>query len=246
MGALLGGGTLADARLVEPGWFKVKHLRLCDGPPVMRLVHFSDLHHKGDAALLREVVAAINRLAPDFVCFTGDLVEEKEFLPEALGILSGIAAPMYGVPGNHDYWSKVDFEPIRQVFQATGGQWLVDQSVATPGGTLQISGMARLDHYHPFPKPLAGKRNLLLMHYPAWAGWEGTDRFDLMLAGHSHGGQVRIPFFGAPVLPDRVGKYELGLYQTARGPLYVNAGIGYLYEYKVRFNCRPEVTLIEL
>jgi predicted MPP superfamily phosphohydrolase len=60
-------------------------------------------------------------LSPDFVCFTGDLVEETKYLPEALEILSGVKAPMFGVPGNHDYWSHASFADITKCFNATGG-----------------------------------------------------------------------------------------------------------------------------
>ena len=78
------------------------------------------------------------------------------------------------------------------------------------------------------------------------AGYTSPMQFDLMLAGHSHGGQVRIPFFGPVVVPYAVDEYSLGLYQTSKGPLYVNPGIGYIYTYNFRFNCRPEITVIEI
>lgn len=66
-----------------------------------------------------------------------------------------------------------------------------------------------------------------------------------MMAGHSHGGQVRLPFYGAPILPWGVGRYDLGYFETKAGPRYVNAGIG-TYYFPFRFNCRPELTLITL
>ena len=66
-----------------------------------------------------------------------------------------------------------------------------------------------------------------------------------MLAGHSHGGQVRIPFKGALWLPSYVGKYVKGLYTTGAGPLHVSPGIG-TFMYPIRFNCRPEITVIEV
>jgi len=73
----------------------------------------------------------------------------------------------------------------------------------------------------------------------------GKTKLDLILAGHSHGGQVRLPFYGPLILPFGVGAYDLGLFQTSAGPLYVNAGIGYFYA-NVRFNCRPEITVFEM
>ena len=84
------------------------------------------------------------------------------------------------------------------------------------------------------------------MHYPAQVKRLGGQNFDLILAGHSHGGQVRLPFYGALFLPSRVDEYNLGLFPTKAGPLYVNAGIGYIGENNFRFNCRPEITLIEM
>jgi hypothetical protein len=87
-------------------------------------------------------------------------------------------------------------------------------------------------------------KNILLIHYPAWAK-EFKEKFDLILAGHSHGGQVRLPFYGALIVPFSVDEYDLGLFQTKAGPLYVNAGIGW-FPYPIRFNCRPEITVVEI
>ncbi len=67
-----------------------------------------------------------------------------------------------------------------------------------------------------------------------------------MLAGHSHGEQVRLPFYGPLVVPFAVDEYDWGFYQTQAGPLNVNASIGHSYEYNFRFNCRPEITVIEI
>ncbi len=69
-------------------------------------------------------------------------------------------------------------------------------------------------------------------------------KFDLILAGHSHGGQVRLPVVGGLVIPYDVGKYEKGLYETKAGTLYVNPGIG-SYGIPLRILCRPEITVIE-
>ncbi len=123
LGAVLATPLLAvaDAKWLEPTWVHVRKLRLRPGHPVHRFVHFTDVHHKGDRAYLLSVVRKINALSPEFVCFTGDLVEETKYLPEALEILGGIKSPLYGVPGNHDYWCKANFEVIRKAFAATGG-----------------------------------------------------------------------------------------------------------------------------
>jgi len=232
-----------DARWLEPQWVKTRHLRLSK-TPAHRFVQFSDLHYKGDRAHTQSVVDKINSLSPDFVVFTGDLIEEAQFLPEALELISGIKTPLYGIPGNHDYWSKAPFAEYSKTFAATGGAWLLDQTQTIAGGKINLVGVAQLGPNRVMPAPQTGVKNILLIHYPAWAK-AFTQKFDLILAGHSHGGQVRIPFHGPVMLPFMVGEYDMGLYQTKAGPLYVNAGIGW-YPVPIRFNCRPEITVIEI
>ena len=240
------GLVFADAKWVEPTWLKTNHLRIGVGQPAHRFLHFTDLHHKGDRPYLAAVVDHINSVAPDFVCFTGDIVEEERYLAETLELLSGISAPLFGVPGNHDYWSKVSFAPIHKCFNAGGGAWLLDEQRTIAGGKINLIGIT-CSHANQARLPLdPSKKNILLMHYPAWVKKLGDQKFNLMLAGHSHGGQVRIPFFGPVVVPFGVDEFDLGHYVTPAGPLYVNAGIGYIYGYNFRFNCRPEITVIEI
>jgi predicted MPP superfamily phosphohydrolase len=233
----------ADAAFVEPRWLKVKRLNLAIGTSGIRFVHFTDLHHKGDREWLVSVVSTINACKPEFVCFTGDLIEESQHLSETLELLQQIQAPLYGVPGNHDYWSGADFEEVAKGFEKTGGAWLIDRSVAVAQGRVHLHGLS-CEKGKILP-PIPGVKNVLLAHYPNWCEKLAPHRFDLMLAGHSHGGQVRLPFYGALVVPFGVDDYELGRFDTPAGPLYVGAGIGTFY-LDVRFNCRPEITLIEI
>ncbi len=237
------GAIVGDAFWLEPRWLKVRRLRLAAGPPSHRIVHFTDLHHKGDRPWLESVVRHINRLTPDFVCFTGDLVEEAEHLPEALAGLRQIQAPLYGVPGNHDYWADLDFAVVAGAFAATGGKWLVDEQVTTRDGQVNVIGATCLKAPDVQPRPSV--KNVLLIHYPSWVERLAGVSFDLILAGHSHGGQIRLPFVGAVLVPGGIGRYDLGLFRTPAGPLYVGSGIGWFY-CNARFHCRPEITLIEL
>jgi predicted MPP superfamily phosphohydrolase len=236
----LPGAVAGHSLGIEPEWLKVRSLKLSPDPR-HRIAHFTDIHHKGDVAYLERVVKTVNDLKADFACFTGDLVEEARFVPEALSVLEKIKVPLFGIPGNHDYWADVDFSLIAKSFERTGGQWLMDESVVPAGTSLQIHGVTC--GKSPRFEQLPGHRQLLLCHYPAWVGKLTNFRFDLMLAGHSHGGQVRIPGYGPLITPSHVGDFDLGLYQTPSGPLYVNPGIGYFY-LKMRFCCRPEVTIL--
>lgn len=229
-----------DARFAEPTWLRVTHFDLSP-QPTHRFVQISDLHYKGDAEYAVKVVATINGLAPEFVCFTGDLIEDARFAPAALDFIRQIQRPVYGCPGNWDYGSRADFELYRKAFGATGGAFLEDRNVVLEKEGLELIGMG-LRGVHSLGEAQAARR-ILLIHYPIQADRLDGRRYDLILAGHSHGGQVRLPFYGAPVLPYGVGRYESGRYDSLGGTLYVNAGIG-TYMFPVRFNCRPEITVI--
>jgi predicted MPP superfamily phosphohydrolase len=243
LGALAVPAALGiDARFVEPTALRVRQLQL-NPSGNCRFVHFTDFHHKGNVRYAAEVVRTINGLAPEFVCFTGDIVEQRRFADEALGFIRQIKAPVYGCPGNHEYSSGISFRDCEATFAGTGGAWLMDRNLVLPQRDLEIVGMGIIG-LKDVP-PLQASRRLLLMHYPRVADQLGDRHFDLILAGHSHGGQVRLPFWGALIVPRGVGRYDLGYYKTAGGPLYVNAGIG-TYRLPFRFNCRPEITLITI
>jgi uncharacterized protein len=229
-----------DGALAEPTWLRVSRVELYP-QPTNHFVHFSDLHYKGDAKYGAEVVRRINSLAPEFVCFTGDLVEEARFAPAALDFIRQIQRPVYGCPGNWDYGSGADFKEYEKAFSATGGAWLEDRNVVLEKTGIELIGMG-LRGVHALGEPQAVRR-VLLIHYPTQADRLDGRRYDLILAGHSHGGQVRLPFYGAVVLPYGVGRYDLGRFESLGGPLFVSAGVG-TYLLPVRFNCRPEITVV--
>ena len=247
-GAALAGvslATAADATLIEPTDLKIQRLRIGDGQPAHRFIHFTDLHYKGNRTYAETVVKTVNSLSPDFVCFTGDIMEQVKFLPPALEILSGIKSPMFGVPGNHDYEARAPFDVIARCFAATGGAWLLDEQRLIAGGKINLIAATCRSKYVPLPPSNPNAKNIALMHYPVWIKNFGTQKFDLALAGHSHGGQVRLPLMGALFLPHYVDGYDLGMFHTNAGPLYVNPGIGWIFV-DARLNCPPEITVFEI
>jgi predicted MPP superfamily phosphohydrolase len=242
LGLGLPAAALADAAKVEPGWLQVRTLRLAKAAPRHRFVHFTDIHFKGDVDYLRRVVATINGLKPDFACFTGDLIEEARHFAVAVEELAKLTCPLYAIPGNHDHWSEVDLGPLAELCRKTGGDWLVDRQVKLAGTGTVVSGVDRMNR---LPTPILGATNILLLHYPGWADTLPHQGWDLILSGHTHGGQVRLPFIGALITPFDSGRYEMGLYDTPSGPMYVSAGIGEFY-FRIRFRCRPEITVVEI
>src|SRR5947207_6821616 len=175
----LPAGLGAHARFIEPTLLRVTKLDLSRGQEKCRFVHFTDFHHKGNVEYAAEVVRTINTLAPEFVCFTGDLVEDARFAPEALSFIQQIQAPVYGSPGNHDYWSHVSFPEFTRVFGAKGGARLVDRSVVLPRHGIELVGMA-VQGIHALAPPQANRR-VLLMHYPEMASHLQEHQFDLIL-----------------------------------------------------------------
>ena len=254
-GALSVVGAVLDGVAVEPRWIRRTSLDFSHVGFGARVVNFSDLHHKGNAASLDRVAGVIRGLRPDYICFTGDLVDHKDpdHFREALNWIESLGVPAFGVLGNHDPEDDVSLQAFQKSFSKTGGAFLLDSSVDLGG--LRISGLSRMTPLQTGGgnetvtengrESGRGQKNLLLCHYPKVADARHQTTYDLILAGHSHGGQIRVPFFGAPVVPFGVGNYVRGLHQTSSGPLYVNVGVG-TFMIPVRFCCRPEVTLIQL
>ena len=111
--------------------------------------------------------------------------------------------------------------------------------------SLAMTSSAAALHQENPPPAEPGVKRILLTHYPAEVDTLTEPAYDLVLSGHSHGGQVRRPWFGALIVPFGVNGYQMGTYATPAGRLHVSAGLGTFF-LPVRFCCRPEITLIEL
>src|SRR6185503_5530498 len=103
---------------------------------------------------------------------------------------------------------------IKRAFAKTGGTWLVNEQVTLAKQAIHLVG---IDAVPLSLQPDSRSTTILLTHYPLWADRVAPHRFDLILAGHSHGGQVRLPLVGALIVPFNVGQYERGAYETGGG-----------------------------
>jgi predicted MPP superfamily phosphohydrolase len=231
---------------VETQWTRVVHLSLSDSPS-LKLVHISDLHHKGNQSRLDKVVRLVNGMEPDLVCFTGDLVEDGRYLSPALTALEQVRAPVFAVPGNWEHWAGTDLSLVSDSCAKTGGALLVNSSAEFRNGWAIVgidnasTGNAVVNKAFAAVEP--DDKVIFLTHCPAGVEMLEDRRVALALAGHSHGGQVRLPVVGPLRLPPGVGRYDRGYFDTPNGPLYVNPGIG-TWLVPVRFLCRPEITVI--
>lgn len=258
-GALAGAGVAAGlyARFGAAYRFEIeRHTLSIPGLPAqlagVRLAQLSDLHigPYNSADYLERAIAATGALEPDLVLLTGDFVADRWEPVDDLAPLLGQLRPRYGTfacLGNHDVWHGAD--RIRRSLEAHGIQVLVNSGVATgpPGAELFIAGidsgwggapdMKRALSRHPDGMPV-----IALVHEPDLIeSLARDDRIVLQLSGHSHGGQIRLPGIGAPVLPYLGRRYDLGLYRIGRTRLYTNRGIG-VGGIPLRFNCPPEIT----
>lgn len=261
LGGLAAAGSLAtaDAFWLEPRGFVVEELSLplAKLPPgrELRLVQLSDLHlrHLNDYA--RRVAAAANALAPEAILLTGDFLERARNIRGLLEFLELLQAPqgVWGVQGNWEYWARVEGENLRRHLAGAGATLLIDErrDLEIQGVPLSLLGLdypSPADHLKKLQESADPRRvNLLLSHVPAFDHALLDGRIDLVLSGHTHGGQVRLPFLPPPVLPRFSGNFIAGLYRVgnAATPLYVNRGIGTSI-LPVRFCSRPEITLIRL
>ena len=262
------GGGLYMSRY-EPSWLEVVELklklpRLPKAFSGFRLVQISDLHFSGwmNAERLTEVMSAVSALSPDLLAITGDFTlghfrrkqqEDRDRYTELVEVLSNYTGEFQtvGCMGNHDYW--VDPTVMREIFQDSG---VLDLSnsvhiLKNGGASLCLAGVDDIWYSHDrldlvqaqVPKDECA---ILLAHEPDFADTSARDgMFDLQISGHSHGGQIVLPFLGPPILP-RLGKrYSQGLYRVGDMFQYTNRGVGMIPPY-IRFNCRPEITVFTL
>jgi hypothetical protein len=229
-----------------------------------RIVQISDIHYDEftEPSFLRRVLAQINSLQPDLVLLTGDYISftpmPRDYVMGAMyrcaEALREIACPQrFAVMGNHD--SFLGAPTIHPILAAVDIPLLVNEHVPIEraGQRLWLCGIHDpVTHVPNLDSAIPGRPDgpvLLMSHGPDYADDLLTHPrghlVDLMFSGHTHGGQVRLPFLPAYYLPAGGQKYVEGLFRLGRLQLYVNRGIGAV-DVPFRLNCPPEITLFTL
>ena len=242
-----------------------KLVRELDG---LKIAHVSDFHvmSKGDAELIKRMVTAVNAAEPDLICITGDLVDDRG--PDAMEAISTVAqelralnAPLgvYAVLGNHDInaGDKTVIDGLSEVVTMLNGISCV------PSTHMWITGVkSPINWWDDAPKEAqeqvesvvkqvpasgiaAGNLHILLSHFPDIVSHIPVNSFNLVLAGHTHGGQIG---FGKRFRHINLGRlvtpFVWGLYQTSNATLHVSAGLGLSYHLPVRIGVPPEISLL--
>lgn len=249
-------------RKVEPNWVQVTRMtvtvpRLAPEFENYRMVHITDIHADNwmTTDRLRKVIRLINQQHPDLVLLTGDYVTRSpEKYVKTLTTAFKQLTPKdqaIAVLGNHDAWTNPTL--IRQALQDGNVTVLENQiyTVERDHMPLHIAGLGDMWAKKAdletvlMQLPKEGPA-ILLVHEPDFADISaGTGRFALQLSGHSHGGQVSLPFLPPPVVPPLAKNYPSGRYQIKNMIQYTNRGVGMVHP-RIRFNCRPEIAVVTL
>jgi uncharacterized protein len=243
----------ADAFLVEPYRLEVTRYRVVAAVrrPVV-LAHISDLHSMGLGRREKALLSTLDREKPDLIVITGDSVPDHEtgVTPEPVAeVFRRLRAPLgiFSVLGNWENWRRVARDPA---FHRAAGVTLLVNEARRVRDDLWVVGLDDALSGDPADAPTAvaqvpkGVAGVVLMHSP-----EYFDRLPdtplVVLAGHTHGGQVRVPGLRPLWLPPGCGPYVEGWYRRGSLRLFVSRGVGTSI-LPARFWCRPELAVITL
>ncbi len=265
-----GSARMHYAVRVEPTWLEVtRHAVPLTGLPAafegLRIVQLSDLHCSKSVtpAYLREAVDLALGQRPDLIALTGDFIHKGfKHVGRVAEVLSRLHAPhgVYAVLGNHDYSVRNALgirrhprlhQAVADALTGSGIRVLRNETVRLSRGDahLHLTGVEDLwsrecDPDRAFAGLCPTLPRLVLAHNPCTIEKVGSHRCDLMLSGHTHGGQINLPGLGRVTLGRKGRRYAAGLYQVGAGHLYVNKGVG--FGFRVRYNVRPEVAVLTL
>ncbi|MEH7246324.1 metallophosphoesterase [Neobacillus niacini] len=263
----LGSGGYFYANRIEPSLLEInnidiKHSLIPSSFTGVKIVQFSDTHLGFHYTLnqLEKLVNKINHLQPDLIFFTGDLLDEPNKYNEIkkiAPILQNLKATMgkYCIYGNHDH-GGYGSEIYKNVMELSNFTVLLNESILIKqkdGSTISLMGiddrmLGKPDLEHVMKQVPEDSFKLLLSHAPDIADEAQTYQIHWQLSGHSHGGQVKIPFVGALVIPPFAQNYPEGYYSIGESnplELYVNRGIG-TTRLPFRFMAKPELTVFTL
>lgn len=261
--SLVGACIYVDARYIEPKLLKVNHLEIETKKikKPLRIVQFTDTHlgEYYTESDLGKLVNKINSLSPDLIIFTGDLMDDHRMVSDEQGIIKKLQElksryGKYSIYGNHDHGSNGTKKYARMMKES---HFILlknshEELVLDDGSLLSIIGIDDMVLSKPnleqaFQGTKSSSFKLFLSHAPDIANEASLYGADLQLSGHTHGGQIRLPFIGALWTPFYGKEYVKGLYTVGSNEmkLYVNTGVG-MSQVPFRLLNPPEITVIDL
>jgi predicted MPP superfamily phosphohydrolase len=263
--ASIAAGSIAvaagDAALLEPNGITTSQHELrprSTAPTRIRIVQLTDLHLRDTGPHVRGIARRVNDLHPSVVLLTGDSIDDTRnlnILASFLDMLDDVPRKL-AILGNWEYWAQVPLGALRQVYERRSCQLLINERVEVAFGSEAVvfTGLDSLVGGNPSLASMASAPSddrgysILLQHCPAYRDMLSAverRRFDLMLAGHTHGGQIRLGTW-APFRPEGSGRYVMGWYRSDGAiPLYVSRGLGTSIV-PLRFCAPPEIAVFDL
>jgi predicted MPP superfamily phosphohydrolase len=222
-------------------------------PGKLRIVHLSDIHFNSHTRFMDNVIVTSNKLKPDQIYITGDLVEKNDYLNACLEWLANFTCKhIYFSPGNWEHWAGTLKNGLVEKLNELGITTLINSGLEVEIGNKAFYLAGIDDAYFGFPNALKAFENnknnlpsLVLSHSPVGINIVRPLRPSLVFSGHTHGGQICFPGLGAIKTPPGSGVYEQGLYSLDNINMYVNRGIGTSI-IPLRFFCPPEITLYDI
>lgn len=255
---LAAGSGFGYIHYMEPGWLELTHHRIAffkDKSQSFKILFLADLHYSRfvPLTLISEAINLGIAQKPDLILLGGDYVlfDMPLNFPAFSDVLSPLAkrAPTFAIYGNHDH--PVGTEKNRVIGEAlksAGLTVLFNEATLISAQKQQFELVGTGDLWagqcKPPPTSEAGLSRLVLAHNPDSKEVMRDEAWDLMLCGHTHGGQIYIPLVGEPFAPVEDKRYTAGLNAFGERQIYTTRGVGSLYG--LRLNCRPEVTILEL
>ena len=253
-------------RFWEPGWLEVGRHDVPIGKdrPSVNILQLSDFH-ASSVVSLKQIAESVDlglSLKPDLICLTGDFITSKyDAFDEYAAVLKRLADsnPTFACLGNHDggRWigrrGYTDTSNIRSVLSKAGIRLLHNESteIAVKGRSVTMVGVGdlwakELDAERAFSgvKPNPDSTTMLLSHNPDSKTDVAAYPWQVMLCGHTHGGQLYLPLIGRPFAPVRDKRFVAGLCPWKDRWIHITRGVGNLHG--MRFNCPPEVSLISV
>lgn len=231
-----------------------------------KIAHISDLHDGEMGKDNKRLLEALKEAQPDIIVFTGDMVDSRRIdVNLTLRFAEGAVeiAPCYYIPGNHESRIPEDYEKLKAglksagvtILENTANEIEKDGEIITIAGVIDPAFEETVDQsVHPDimrgflnSLPETDGYTILLSHRPELFDVYCEAGFDLVLTGHAHGGQARLPFIGAVYVPSQgwFPEYAEGVHSEKTTDMIVSRGIGNS-SFPLRFNNRPELIIIEL
>jgi predicted MPP superfamily phosphohydrolase len=252
--ALLGRVPLNELWQLHVSEYSVRLPRVSPALAGLSICHWSDFHLSGriDRTYFHEVVRLTNLARPDLIALTGDVCEAASCIDWLREILAPVEARLgkFFILGNHDLRTR-DLARLRAVLTEAGFVDLGGRRVTIDEGRIELAGNERpwLPDEPPESKSIGRAADdplrILLSHSPDQLAWAQKHHFDLMLAGHTHGGQICFPLVGPVLCPSWHGvKYAAGFFDAPPTMMHVSRGTA--SHFPVRWNCPPEITKLVL